>query len=97
MIPLAVDADTALLSTAVQSLGIGADRFTRGCIVDDEPPIIAPITTDYCSLIKLIQPLGSDSEGYTSVIFRFQTDKLLKHQNSLQLDFTNENSNRCLK
>jgi hypothetical protein len=36
-----------LLSKAVQSLGIGAYRFTRGCIVDDEPPIIAPITTNY--------------------------------------------------
>jgi hypothetical protein len=66
-----------LLSKAVQSLGIVADRFTRGCIVDDEPPIIAPITTDYCSRIKLIQPLGSDSDGFTSVRFSNQTDKLL--------------------
>ena len=81
----------------INSLAVDAYGPSRGCIIDDEPSIIAPITTDYCSLIKLIQPLGSDSDGFTSVRFSIQTDKLLKHQNSLQLDFTNENSNRCLK
>ena len=81
----------------IDSLAVDAYDPSRGCIVDDEPSFIAPITTDYCSLIKLIQPLGSDSDWFTSVRFSIQTDKLLKHQNSLQFDFTNENSNRCLK
>ncbi len=44
--------------------------------LDDESPIIESITTDYCSSIKLIQPLGSDSDGFTSVDFSIQTDKL---------------------
>ncbi len=62
----------------IDSLAVDAYGPSRGCIVDDEPPIIAPITTDYCSLTKLIQPLGSDSDGFTSVRFRIQTDKLLR-------------------
>jgi hypothetical protein len=86
-----------LASVLIDSLAVDANDPSRGCILDDEPLIIVPITTDYCSLIKLIQPLGSDSDGFTSVRFSIQTDKLLKNQNSLQLDFTNENSNRCLK
>ncbi len=53
----------------IDSLAVDAYDPSRGCIEDDEPSIIAPITTDYFSLIKLIQPLGSDSEGFTSVIF----------------------------
>jgi hypothetical protein len=44
------------------SLAVDAYDPSRGCIVDDESPIIAPITADYCSRIKLIQPLGSDSD-----------------------------------
>ena len=68
MIPLAVDVDKA---TLIKSRS--ATWHRRGCIVDDKPSIIAPITTNYCSLIKLIQPLGFDSEGFTSVIFSIQT------------------------
>ena len=81
----------------IDSLAVDANDPSCGCILDNEPLIIVPITTDYCSLIKLIQPLGSDSEEFTSYIFSIQTDKLLKHQNSQHVDFTNENSNRCLK
>jgi hypothetical protein len=65
-----------LFSKTVQSLVIDADRFICCCIVYDEPPIIAPITTDYCSRITLIQPLGSDSDGLTSVRYINQIDKL---------------------
>ena len=58
MIPLAFDANkvtyqklfSQLASVLIDSLAVDAYDPSRGCIVDDEPPNIAPITTDYCSL-----------------------------------------------
>jgi hypothetical protein len=60
-----------LLSKAVQSLGIGDDRFTRGCIVDDEPPIIALVLNSFNHWAQILMDITVFASAIRPISFYY--------------------------